>query len=122
MDFFTYKSTRQNTQMTSNRVKGNQSYYKRAAQQMLKQWEKTLRELRTNNFHREFSHLSFVSLLDYDDPVGKWHRRMGHLSVQSLRDLLKVSNGIDLTEQTIAGKIGYHLSCVRYHQSSKQNP
>ncbi|KAL6240198.1 hypothetical protein RBB50_012907, partial [Rhinocladiella similis] len=30
-----------------------------------------------------------VSLLDYDDPVWKWHRRMGHLSVQSLRDLLK---------------------------------
>jgi uncharacterized protein RhaS with RHS repeats len=63
MDSFTYKSTHQNTQMTSNRVKGNQSYYKRTAQEMLKQWEKTLRELQTNNFHQEFSHLSFCLYL-----------------------------------------------------------
>ena len=47
-----------------------------------------------------------VSLLDYDDPVWKWHRRMGHLSVQSLRDLLKVSNGIDLTDKQLQAKLG----------------
>lgn len=47
-----------------------------------------------------------VSLLDYDDPVWKWHRRMGHLSIQSLRDLLKVSNGIDLTDKQLQAKLG----------------
>lgn len=47
-----------------------------------------------------------VSLLDYDDPVWKWHRRMGHLGVQSLRDLLKVSNGIDLTDKQLQAKLG----------------
>jgi len=47
-----------------------------------------------------------VSLLDYDDPVWKWHRRMGHLSIQSLRDLLKVSDGIDLTDKQLQGKVG----------------
>ncbi|EJP62031.1 pol polyprotein [Beauveria bassiana ARSEF 2860] len=47
-----------------------------------------------------------VSLLDYDNPVWKWHRRMGHLSIQSLRDLLKVSNGIDLTDKQLQGELG----------------
>jgi hypothetical protein len=46
-----------------------------------------------------------VSLLDYDDPVWKWHRRMGHLSIQSLRDLLKVSSGIDLTDKQLQEKL-----------------
>ena len=47
-----------------------------------------------------------VSLLDYEDPVWKWHRRMGRLSIQSLRDLLKVSDGIDLTDKQLQGKLG----------------
>lgn len=47
-----------------------------------------------------------MSLLDYDDPVWKWHRRKGQLSVQSLRDLLKVSNGIDLTDKQLQAKLG----------------
>lgn len=47
-----------------------------------------------------------VSMLDYDNPVWKWHRRMGHLSIQSLRDLLKVSNGIDLTDKQLQGELG----------------
>ncbi|KAM3559037.1 hypothetical protein ARSEF4850_004308 [Beauveria asiatica] len=47
-----------------------------------------------------------VPLLDYDNPVWKWHRRMGHLSIQSLRDLLKVSNGIDLTDKQLQGELG----------------
>ncbi|OAQ57917.1 integrase core domain-containing protein [Pochonia chlamydosporia 170] len=47
-----------------------------------------------------------VSLLDYNNPVWKWHRRMGHLSIQSMRDLLKVSNGIDLTDKQLQGELG----------------
>jgi hypothetical protein len=47
-----------------------------------------------------------VSLLDYDDAVWKWHRRMGHLGIQGLRDLLKVSNGIDLTDKQLQARLG----------------
>lgn len=35
-----------------------------------------------------------------------WHRRLGHLGVENMRRLLKVSEGINLTNQQVREKLG----------------
>ena len=44
-------------------------------------------------------------VIDFSDPVWVWHRRMGHLEIEGLRKLLKMSNGMTLTDKQIKGKI-----------------
>ncbi|KAG9512183.1 hypothetical protein KCU93_g10402, partial [Aureobasidium melanogenum] len=43
--------------------------------------------------------------IDYNDPVWVWHRRLGHLGFDNMIKLLKVAEGIDLTEKQIKSKI-----------------
>lgn len=50
--------------------------------------------------------LPFAGNVDFDDPVWKWHRRLGHLSFDRMLKLFKVSNGITLTEKQIKAKQG----------------
>ena len=45
-----------------------------------------------------------AALVDFDDPVWKWHRRLGHLGIQSMRRLLKQSEGMDLTDDELKAK------------------
>jgi len=40
------------------------------------------------------------------DEVWNWHRRLGHLSFDSMRKLLKISQGISLTDKQIKAKLG----------------
>ncbi|KFX96088.1 hypothetical protein V490_03519 [Pseudogymnoascus sp. VKM F-3557] len=48
-----------------------------------------------------------VATVDFSNPVWKWHRRMGHLSLQSLRKLLRMSDGItDITDKQIKNMLG----------------
>ena len=47
-----------------------------------------------------------VANIDFDDPVWKWHRRLGHLSLDRMVKLLAQSSGMDLTEKQIKSKIG----------------
>lgn len=47
----------------------------------------------------------FAALIDYDDPVWKWHRRLGHLSIENIRRLVKQSTGIDLTDKQLRAKL-----------------
>ena len=47
-----------------------------------------------------------MATVDFSDPVWKWHRRMGHLGFENLRRLLKVSDGINLTDKQIKAKLG----------------
>ena len=50
--------------------------------------------------------LPLASLTDLEDAVWTWHRRLGHLSLERLRKLLKMSTGIDITEEQIKKKLG----------------
>ena len=53
-----------------------------------------------------FPHQPIAALIDFNDPVMKMHRRLGHLSFQSMRVLNKVSNGLGLTDEQIRAKLG----------------
>jgi hypothetical protein len=46
-----------------------------------------------------------VASIDLDDPVWKWHRRLGHVSFSTLRLLLKQSTGIELTDKQVQAKL-----------------
>lgn len=46
-----------------------------------------------------------AAVVDFDDPVWKWHRRLGHLSFQSMLNLQKSSGGMDITEKQIKAKL-----------------
>ena len=46
-----------------------------------------------------------AATIEYDDEVWKWHRRLGHLSWENIRRLLKQSTGIDITDQQIKAKL-----------------
>jgi len=45
--------------------------------------------------------LKAFSVIDLGDEVWKWHRRLGHLSWQGMRNLLKVSIGCTLTDEQL---------------------
>jgi transposase InsO family protein len=47
----------------------------------------------------------FAAAVDYKDPVMIWHRRLGHLGFQNMRNLLKASTGMDITDEQIRAKI-----------------
>ena len=47
-----------------------------------------------------------VATIDFREKVWKWHRRLGHLGLENLRRLLKVSEGMDLTDKEIKNKLG----------------
>lgn len=46
-----------------------------------------------------------AAVTDFDDEVWKWHRRLGHLSWESMRKLLKQSIGMTITDKQIAAKV-----------------
>ena len=48
---------------------------------------------------------NLAALINYDDSVWKWHRRLGHLSWQGMRNLLKISEGMDITDKEIQAKL-----------------
>lgn len=47
-----------------------------------------------------------VAEVDFEDPVWKWHRRLGHLGLENLRRLLTSGTGINLTEKQVKAKMG----------------
>lgn len=47
----------------------------------------------------------FVGLVDLDDDVWSWHRRLRHLGLQNMINLLAISTGIPLTKKGIQAKI-----------------
>jgi hypothetical protein len=46
-----------------------------------------------------------AAAINFDDPVWRMHRRLGHLSFQGMLNLKKVSTGMDVTEQQIKDKL-----------------
>jgi hypothetical protein len=46
-----------------------------------------------------------AATIDFDDPVWKWHRRLGHLGLESMRKLLKSSEGMELTDKQLLEKV-----------------
>lgn len=46
-----------------------------------------------------------VAAINFNDPVWKWHRRLGHLSFENMRRLAKVSRGMNITEKQIKAKL-----------------
>jgi len=48
----------------------------------------------------------FAAVIDFEHPVWKWHRRLGHLGLQNMRNLIKISDGVDLTDQQIKNMLG----------------
>ncbi len=42
---------------------------------------------------------------DFDDNVWKWHRKLGHLSWEGMRKLLKQSTGMTITDKQIVAKL-----------------
>ena len=46
-----------------------------------------------------------AAAIDFDDPVWRMHRRLGHLSFQGMLNLKKVSTGMNVTEEQIKAKL-----------------
>jgi GAG-pre-integrase domain len=46
-----------------------------------------------------------TAAIDFNDPVWRMHRRLGHLSFQGMLNLKKVSTGINVTKQQIKDKL-----------------
>lgn len=46
-----------------------------------------------------------AAAVDFNDPVWSEHRRLGHLSLEGMRKLLKISDGINVTDAQIKAKI-----------------
>ncbi|SMY29126.1 unnamed protein product [Zymoseptoria tritici ST99CH_1A5] len=46
-----------------------------------------------------------VAEIDFSEPVMMWHRKLGHLSLGNLRKLVKMSHGINLTDEQIKAKL-----------------
>jgi hypothetical protein len=47
-----------------------------------------------------------AAAVDFNDPVWHEHRRLGHLSIQNMRHLAKISTGMNLTDKQIQSKLG----------------
>lgn len=45
-------------------------------------------------------------VVDFSDPVWNWHRKLGHLPLQSMRKLIRVTTGIPLTDRQIKERLG----------------
>jgi hypothetical protein len=48
---------------------------------------------------------ALAAAIDFNDPVWRMHRRLGHLSFQGMLNLKKVSTGMNITEQQIKDKL-----------------
>jgi gag-polypeptide of LTR copia-type/GAG-pre-integrase domain len=48
----------------------------------------------------------FAANLDFSHPVWKWHRRLGHLSLDRMQSLLKHSEGMNITREQLRAKLG----------------
>ncbi|KAL7767857.1 hypothetical protein ACKLNR_002158 [Fusarium oxysporum f. sp. zingiberi] len=48
---------------------------------------------------------NFVGTVNFDHPVWVWHRRLGHLGLQNMINLLDISTGIPLTKQQIRSQM-----------------
>jgi len=46
-----------------------------------------------------------AATVDFDDPVWKWHRRLGHLGFQNMLKLLDASTGMEITAAQIRAKL-----------------
>ncbi|KAJ5109551.1 hypothetical protein N7532_002196 [Penicillium argentinense] len=46
-----------------------------------------------------------AATVDFDDPVWKWHRRLGHLGFQNMLSLLDSSTGMEITAKQIKAKL-----------------
>ena len=46
-----------------------------------------------------------AATVNFDDPVWKWHRRLGHLGFQNMLKLLDSSTGMDITPEQIRAKL-----------------
>jgi hypothetical protein len=69
-------------------------------------FRKGLYYLDTRQFHNEVvSGDVVVATVDFDDPVWKWHRRLGHLGLQNMLNLLGSSTGMEITEKQIKAKL-----------------
>lgn len=54
-----------------------------------------------------------VAMINFDDPVWKWHWRLGYLSFQNMLKLLDSSNGMEITAAQIRTKLkAICLVCV----------
>lgn len=63
-----------------------------------------LYELQLDGLPAKF--MKVVSTLDFSDPVWVWHRRLGHLSIDGMRRLLKISDGMDISDKDLKSKLG----------------
>lgn len=62
--------------------------------------------LKTHTEDAEAQDYGMAAVLDFDkDPVWKWHRRLGHLGIESMRKLLKQSEGMDVTDKQLSAKV-----------------
>lgn len=52
---------------------------------------------------------NIAAVVNFEDKLWTWHRRLGHLSWQSMRNLLRISDGIDLTDEQV--KAGMNMVC-----------
>jgi hypothetical protein len=48
---------------------------------------------------------AIAATVDFDDPVLKWHRRLGHLGFQNMLSLLDSSTGMEITAKQIKVKL-----------------
>lgn len=48
---------------------------------------------------------AIAATVDFDDPVWKWHRRLGHLGFQNMLSLLDSSTGMEITAKQIKAKV-----------------
>jgi hypothetical protein len=46
-----------------------------------------------------------AATVNFDDPVWKWHRRLGHLGFQNMLNLLDSSTGMEITPEQIRAKL-----------------
>lgn len=46
-----------------------------------------------------------AATINFDDPVWKWHRRLGHLGLQNMLSLLNSSTGMEITAAQIKAKL-----------------
>jgi len=46
-----------------------------------------------------------IATIDFQDPMWKWHRRLGHLEFENMRRLLKISEEMNLTDKQIKDKL-----------------
>lgn len=65
-----------------------------------------LYHLKVQDCDAELNESPLAAVINFEHPVWKWHRRLGHLSLPNMRELLKFSDGIDLTDQQIKNLLG----------------